>query len=262
MSQNITMKLTSAVFIFLFLVGSAFTLAPKQEFYEIRIYHVKTDAQEKIVENFLKNAYLPALHRAGLENIGVFKPIELDTADRRIYVVTPLRTLEQVNSIQATLSSDKNYLQAGKEYLDATYDNPPFARMESIILKAFSHQPVFQKPALKGPREERVYELRSYEGHTEKIFQNKVHMFNEGGEVALFKRLGFNATFYGEVLSGPRMPNLMYMTTFENRASRDEHWKAFGADPEWKKLSALPMYQNNVSKIEIFFLRPTAYSDY
>ena len=36
-------------------------------------------------------------------------------------------------------------------------------------------------------------------------------MFNEGGEIRLFARLNFNAVFYGDVLAGDRMPNLMYM---------------------------------------------------
>jgi hypothetical protein len=84
-------------------------------------------------------------------------------------------------------------------------------------------------------------------------------MFNQG-EVELFDRLGFNAVFYGQVIAGSRMPNLMYMTTFENRTVRDEHWKTFGSDPEWKKMSSDPKYQNNVSKIDIIYLRPTAYS--
>jgi hypothetical protein len=86
-------------------------------------------------------------------------------------------------------------------------------------------------------------------------------MFNQGGEVTLFKRLGFNAVFYAEVLSGSHMPNLMYMTSFDNMASRDEHWKSFGNDPFWKKLVAAPEYQNNVSKADIFFLHPAEYSD-
>ncbi|MBK9491957.1 MAG: NIPSNAP family protein [Haliscomenobacter sp.] len=47
--------------------------------------------------------------------------------------------------------------------------------------------------------------------------------------------MGFNAVFYAEVLSGRRMPNLMYMTSFDNIESRDAHWKSFGADPFWKK---------------------------
>jgi hypothetical protein len=65
-------------------------------------------------------------------------------------------------------------------------------------------------------------------------------MFNEGDEVGLFKRLHFNAVFYAEVVAGSTMPNLMYMTTFENRADRDTHWSTFGKDEYWKKLSDLP----------------------
>jgi cell fate (sporulation/competence/biofilm development) regulator YlbF (YheA/YmcA/DUF963 family) len=57
------------------------------------------------------------------------------------------------------------------------------------------------------------------------------------------------------------MPNLMYMTSFENMQSRDEHWKAFGNDPAWKTLSAMKEYQNNVSHSDITFLRPTEYSE-
>jgi hypothetical protein len=84
-------------------------------------------------------------------------------------------------------------------------------------------------------------------------------MFN-AGEVELFDRLGFNAVFYGQVIAGNRMPNLMYMTSFDDKASRDAHWKAFGGDPAWKTMSSKPEYQNNVSKIDIVFLRPVAYS--
>ena len=121
--------------------------------------------------------------------------------------------------------------------------------------------PSFNTPKFTTPVGDRVYELRSYEGHTEKIYRNKVQMFNKGDEIGLFNRLGFNAVFYGEVMVGPRMPNLMYMTSFENRASRDEHWKAFSTDSQWKTLSAMPEYKNNVSKNTIVFLRPTDYSE-
>ena len=119
-----------------------------------------------------------------------------------------------------------------------------------------------ESPALSNPLSERIYELRSYEGPTEKRYENKVKMFNDGDEIGLFKRLNFNAVFYGEVLAGSHMPNLMYMTTFENKQDRDEHWKAFSADPQWAKLKVDPQYQNNVSKNVQIFLRPTEYSDY
>jgi hypothetical protein len=134
--------------------------------------------------------------------------------------------------------------------------------MEKILLQSFPLAPFLILPKLLSSPKDKVYELRSYESATEKIFQNKVQMFNEGGEIDLFKRLNFNAVFYASVIAGSHMPNLMYMTSFENMADRDEHWKSFGSAPEWKKLSALPEYQNNVSKNTIVFLHATTYSDY
>ena len=120
--------------------------------------------------------------------------------------------------------------------------------------------PKMEIPALKNELPKRVYELRSYEGPTEKMYKRKVEMFNTGGEISLFKRLGFNAVFYGSVIAGSRMPNLMYMTTFEDMAARDEHWNSFRVDPEWKKLSAMEYYKNTVSKNETILLNPTNYS--
>jgi hypothetical protein len=241
---------------------SATAAAPKREFYEIKIYHLKNADQEARVEAFLKDAYVPAAHRAGIKNVGVFKPVSTDTmAGKLIYVFTPLKSLDQLLTLPKTLDKDAAFASAGKDYINAEYKNPPYARIESIVLQAFTEMPVHAKPNLNGPKSQRVYELRSYEGHTEKIYQNKVKMFNAGGEVPLFVRLGFNAVFYGEVIAGSHMPNLMYMTTFEDKASRDAHWKSFSEDAEWNKLKVNPEYQNNVSKNTSFFLYPTEYSD-
>lgn len=251
--------------LFAMLVCLTFSLhanPPKQEYYTLRIYEVKTNAQEQLVDEYLSKALIPALHRMGIRSIGVFKPIEQDTSARKIYMLVPLRTLMDLEELETRITSDAQYKTAGQEYLNAPYDNPPYVRRQTIVLKAFSHHPEMKTPRFRSERSERVYELRSYEGHTERIFKNKVKMFNEGGEIALFNRLGFNAVFYAEVISGPRMPNLMYMTTFENRKSRDEHWQTFGDDPEWKSLSSMPEYQHNVSKADIWLLRPTEYSDY
>jgi hypothetical protein len=235
----------------------------KREWYEIKIYTLKDSQQASMVDAFLQHAYLPALHRLGIKSVGVFKPVETDTTSgKRLFVLIPYRSLDEFSKIPDLLNADQTFGLQGKEYLDAVYTNPPYERMESILLRAFTGMKQMEVPALTSARAERIYELRSYESATEKIYRNKVRMFNEGDEVGLFKRLGFNAVFYADVIAGKRMPNLMYMTTFANQASHDEHWKAFVADPYWKKLSGMPEYQHNVSKINIFLLRPTAYSDY
>lgn len=83
-------------------------------------------------------------------------------------------------------------------------------------------------------------------------------MFNNG-EIDIFNKLNFNTVFYGQVIAGSTMPNLMYLTTFESREDWDKHWKDFA--PLYKTMQDLPQYQNNVSKSIKFLLHPASYSD-
>jgi len=235
---------------------------PKQEFYEIRIYQLANADQEKRVDAYLKDALIPALHKAGSANVGVFKPVGNDTAAvRKVYVFVPYKSLNDLDEIDNKLSKDKAYGTAGDDYINARHDSAAYTRYSRIILKAFSGHPQLTPSKLTGNKSDRVYELRSYEGPTEKYYRKKVEMFVKGNEIEIFDRLNFNPIFYAEVLAGTAMPNLMYMTSFENKQSRDEHWKSFGDDPAWKKLSGDHQYDNTVSHIDITFLTPTEYSD-
>ncbi len=235
----------------------------KREYYQLTLYHFTTAEQEKIIDNYLKNSLLPALHKLNMKDIGVFKPIANDTAkDKIIYILVPLVSTQQMVSLPLQLLKDKEYVQSGKEYLEAAYNNPPYQRIENLLLKAFPLAPKMILPNLSGPRAERIYEFRSYESATEALYRNKVKMFNEGGEISLFKRLEFNAIFYAEVISGGHMPNLTYMTSFENMEERTKHWKTFVEDAEWKNLSSMQEYKNNVSKINIVLMNAADYSDY
>ncbi len=248
---------------FVFILTFSFSTLSARDYYQITVYNVKNQAQGAAVENYLKDAYLPALHRAGIKKIGVFKPISADTASfgKKIFVFIPLKKLDQIEKIEAGLAKDNDYQKAGAAYINAAYNNPPYVRIESVLLKAFAEQPEFFAPKFNTPKCEQIFELRSYESATEKIYRKKVEMFNEGGEVALFKKLEFNAVFYGDVISGSAMPNLIYMTSYENMKSNEEHWKTFRDHPEWKKMSGLEEYKNTVSRIDKWMLHPTDYSD-
>lgn len=256
------MKRFACVTVFLFAVVAS-GLSAKPEFYEIKIYHIRNKDQEARVEKFLKDAFVPAAHRVGISKVGIFKPLNTDSlAGKRLIVLIAFPDATQITAFYRKLGKDAAYEAAGNDYLTASYENPPYTRIETIQLVAFEGMPLSEIPKLTSPPEQRVYELRSYESATEKLYKNKVQMFNQGDEIGLFKRLGFNAVFYAEVISGSHMPNLMYMTSFENLASRDAHWKTFVDDPEWKRLSSLPEYQHNVSHADIYLLQSTTYSDF
>lgn len=233
--------------------------APRPTYFALKVYHLKTSRQEAVIDSFLRGHYLPALRVVGVPAVGVFKPLGNDTAvDRRVYVLTPFRSLQQWEKIDQETTA--RLLAADGAYETAAYDHPAYTRQETILLRAFEQMSRLTAPKLDVPKKERVYELRSYEGASENIFRNKVQMFNAGGEIKLFDRLGFNGLFYGEVVFGAKMPNLMYLTCFASMADREAHWKSFSSDPEWKRLSALSEYQNNISHMDITFLHPTDYS--
>ncbi len=239
------------------------TFTSNKEYYQLKIYTFDSDSQVSTVDKYLKEAYLPGLKNQGINNIGVFKRRQSETDSiRKTYVLIPFSSMEQFLTLEEKLTEDKEYLDAGSDYINASYELPPYRRIESILMSAFQGMPQLKAPTFNSARSERVYELRSYESATEQYNINKVEMFNDGGEISLFDKLGFNAVFYGEVISGAKMPNLMYMTTFSDQASRDQHWNEFSNSPEWNEMKVIPKYLNTVSHADIDFLYPTEYSDY
>ena len=123
---------------------------PKREFYSLIIYRLKNKYQEEAVELYLKLAYLPAMHKAGKKNIGVFKPIASDTIafGKAIYVLTPYASLDEFNKITSDYAASQQLMKDSGVYLDAAYDQPPYERMETILMNAFTHMPQMETPAI------------------------------------------------------------------------------------------------------------------
>lgn len=244
------------------LCSGLYVRAASQYYYQIKIYHFKTAAQEARLDAYFQNAYIPALHKAGVKNVGVFKVLKQDSLDKKIYVYVPYKTWDALENTDQKLLKDQQYLEAGKDYLEAPSNNSSYTRMETIVLRAFPGAPEPGMPNLTAKKADRIYELRSYESATEKYNASKVKMFNTGDEIGIFKSYDFNAIFYAEVIAGSHMPNLMYMTTFNGLQDNKDKWKLFFADEKFKALGKMAEYQKNVSKAESLFLYPADYSDY
>ena len=134
-------------------------------YYEIKIYDVSGPGQAERTEKYIAGALKPVLRRSGIEGVGVFKPVETDTADfgKYIYVFIPYETADKYFSMKVVLEKDADYQRRAGDFLNASPDDPPFQRYESILLKAFEGMPRFRAPSFDTDRQERIYELRSYE---------------------------------------------------------------------------------------------------
>ena len=140
-----------------------------RNYFELRVYHFASKDQEAIIDDFLRNALLPALHKNDRKTIGVFKPLANDTAaDKKIYVLIPHKSINDFMELPKKLEKDKAYFSAGAAYFNAPYNKVVYSRMETILLYAFEGMPSMARPKLNGSKADNIYELRSYEGHTEK----------------------------------------------------------------------------------------------
>jgi len=232
---------------------------PAKEFYELKVYHLSSPGQQQLVEDYYENAAIPALNRLGISPVGVFTPMDT-SGGLKVYTLTPYASIDQFVITPAQLMEDAAYRQAGAPYLDIAHPDKAYERIESTLLMAFDSMPAISIPSGTAAGGPRIFELRSYESYSEIKGLAKISMFNEGKEVHIFKRLGFEPVFFSQAITGTQQPNLVYMITFDDLAEKDSLWKAFRDDSEWAAIKDLPEYANTVSKIHSDLLVPTDFS--
>lgn len=224
--------------------------------YELRVLSFPSAEARNRYATYLQSAFIPAALRAGSSAVGAFtvadKPGELS-----IYVLLAFPAIAAYAAAEDRMLADEEFLRAGAGVNNLLPPDAPFSKAESSLLVAFRSWPRIKPPRQATANEPRVFELRTYESHSRKANKKKIEMFNVG-ESAAFERAGMQPVFFGETLVGPQVPNLTYMVTYPSQAERGALWQKFLADPEMKRLFAVPEYANNlvVSKIRSVNLAP------
>ena len=226
--------------------------AGDRDYLELRTYHVATQEQRDGFEAFAREAAIPALNRAGIKPVGVFHPLEELSP---VYVLLPHKSLESAATLVQRLGEDADFLSRGEGFLSATREKSAYTRMESSLMIAFKGMPHVETPITA---EQRVFQLRIYESPSVITGQKKIEMFNDAGEIAIFRRVGLHPVFFGETLIGGKMPNLTYMLSFESQDQLKANWGKFGKDPDWQRLRKMDEYADKtiLSNITNLLLKP------
>jgi hypothetical protein len=228
--------------------------AGKKELYEWREYEIHFGGSQNLLHEYLEKSLIPAFNKYGVKTVGVFKEIG-KSEPAKIYVLIAYPGFEDYLSINSSVQRDEQFVKNSSSWKQVPADKPVYNRINTSLLVAFDGLPVLKVPA----REPRIFEVRTYEGYSEDAVQRKIKMFNEE-EFPIFYRTKLTPVFFGEAIAGSNMPCLTYMITFKNMEERDKNWAAFGADTDWKRVSADPKYANTVSNIRRVFLEPLPYS--
>ena len=230
-----------------------------REYYELRQYKLLNFAKTQPLNDFLRDAALPAYNRLGIKPVGVFTAKYGPTLPT-VYVLIPYPSLESFITADTQLLEDRSYLKAGADFLDRPLADPGYVRVESSLMVAFEGIPKMELPTATMAKTSRVYELRIYESHSKQAAKLKIEMFNDGGEIEIFRKTGLQPVLFGETLIGPKMPNLTYLLAHDDLAARDKHFGTFGSHPDWQQLRQVEKYKDTVSNITDIILTPTAYS--
>ena len=225
---------------------------------ELRRYQFRFGPMQARHSEYAKTALVPALNRAGIKPVGAFN-VAVGEEWPALYLLLPHATAESVLTLGSRLVDDAQYKQAAGSFRALPSNDPPYVRRQSSLIVPVPSAPNVETP-VSGPA--RLFELRTYESHNETAGLKKIEMFEKGGELAIFRRVGLAPVFFGRDVVGPRIPSLTYMVGFSDPAARDKAWATFGEDPEWVKLRSAPGYGNAdiVTNITSQVLRPADYS--
>jgi hypothetical protein len=241
---------------------SGFAAEPKssgREYYELRVYRLKTGADNSLLHGFLEKALVPGLNKQGCKPIGVFTDIEPKEDAAAVHVLIPHSSLDSFANVATQLPGDADFQKNGEEYLQTSKAKPGFVRIDTWLLLAFSGIPKIELPEYSKNKKPRIFEIRTYESYSEAKAQKKIDMFNNG-EIEIMRETNLGPIFFGQSLAGANLPHLTYMLSAENREEHKKHFGDFGKHPKWKTLSADKQYSDTVSKIYNRFVEPTAYS--
>ena len=240
-------------------LGASAAAPAKKCLIELRYIRMRNSAdnQRQRATEFLK-AYIPLAKRAGVGPIGVFTAAVAEGSPFHL-VLKAYPGFAEMETALAKLEADPDYHQAVATWYAGGL---PYVRQEVSLLRAFDAMPAVAVPPTEGRKSPRLFELRTYESSTFVTLQRKIQMFQQG-EIDIFRRLGLLPVFFGQTLFGRNMPNLTYLVAHDDLAARERNWRAFGDDPEWKKLRAQPAFGDAeiVSNISNSLLSPLPFSE-
>ena len=222
-----------------------------KEIYEWRIYTLTGDGTA--LDNFFKDVLIPAYNRYKV-SVGAFSLYKQEEREQR-YLMFVYPDLMTYNKVRQDVWNDTNFQDAARSFFEASAPNPVYSEYETYICEAFDKIPKIRIP----DKSRTLFEFRCYHSPNEDANKRKINMFNTE-EIALFDKVGINSVCYGEILSGTRMPALIYLTWHKDEETRNGAWAAFEAHPDWKEMRVRPEYKNTATRNQVKLLSPMLYS--
>ncbi len=225
--------------------------------YLMETYYLRNGSQPARLRDYLSQTALPALAKVHNSPVVVLESLAASQMPH-VVMILGFRSVEEFWGVRGKLNQDRELVKAFEAWQSGS--EKAFESQENRLLEAASYSPEIAAPD-PAPKSPRVFELRVY--HTPSWRHlNGLHERFAGPEIKLFHKSGIHPILYATTVVGPDMPNLTYLTPFEDLAAREKAWDAFNADPEWLKArqESVEKHGQVVENTVVALYRAAAYS--
>ena len=242
---------------FLSYIRTAYPLAlsTQREFVEVRKYTVSNAEKRAQLVEVLDRALIPGLNRQGIRPVGVFVPIAREqNYALNVFVAIPHKTMDSFVNANIRLVADSVFMRAAAPMFETTSRDPLYTDCVTWLHYNFPTMPVIEAPDM-GPN--RVFEWRLYRSFNIERNVAKIHMFDQGGELPLFREIGLNPIFFGDVVAGNKLPALAYIIGCPSLEAHAAAWRVFGSHPKWVAMRDLREYADTATDIDRVVMTPS-----
>jgi NIPSNAP len=223
--------------------------------YELRTYTTEAGKLPVLLERFEKSN-LQLFKKHGIELIGAWTPATADEAGERLVYLVRFPSRDGAMKAWESFGADPDWkavFAAEKE----KHGNV-VRKVENVFLAPTDYSPE-PGQVTAGPS---LYELRTYVASPDRL--DKLNSRFRDHTLKLFAKHGMKNILYTVPMDSEKgsANTLIYLIDHADRASAAASWKAFGDDPEWKKVYAESQSDGVklAEKVLSVYLTPTSFS--
>lgn len=201
--------------------------------YELRVY-TAAPGKAAALDSRFRDHTISLFQRHGMTPIGFFHVAAQpgQTLDNRLFYVMGYKDRAARDASWTAFAADPEWKQV---YADSQKDGSLTSKIENFFLSPTDYSPKLNTKPSATPRH---FELRTYTVTPGRL--EDLHTRFRDHTLRIFAKHGMtNYLYWRPVADQPAMTDKMvYLLAFPNQEARNESWKAFGADEEWKKVAA------------------------
>jgi hypothetical protein len=198
--------------------------------HELRIYTANEGKLDALNKRF-RDHTLRYFIKHGMEPLGFWIPTAKPKSKNTLIYILRHQTMEAAGASWKWFDNDPGWKKAAK---DSQQGGPLLAgKPKSIFMKATKFSPQF----ITGEKDaDTVFELRIYQTNPGKLANLGARF--EHHTMAFFRKHGMESVGYWHPNKIPESQNmLIYILRHRSAEAAAASWKAFNADPEWRKVA-------------------------